>query len=359
MPPMPPLPQAAAEPDPLDPSAGDFIDIDLKELNRKAYEAYNSGLYLDAARAYLALLELNITDASAIYNLACCYGVLGEGPLAASYLVRSVRAGFENIDHMQRDPDFNKVRGTPRFDGVVDSIAAAFEKRESAQENVGFLMTPSLLPYRIHFPAGYDAESSRTLVVGLHGFGSDPDNFSGLWEGFGEADFIFAAPQAPYPFAVGSAVGFSWRLHNAGEDDKERSARAAERYVVELVNHLKNEHLIDAVFLLGFSQGGAHTYTVGIRHHEIFDGMISFGGWLEMEKLQQDEIERANHSRVFISHGSEDRVVDFEAGSQARSILSDAGYDVTFSSFEGGHRVPEEELRKVVEWLSKSPALHP
>jgi len=353
------MPEVAAETDPLDPSSGNFIDTDLMELNRKAFEAYSSGRFLDAVKGYLSLLELNITDASAIYNLACCYGMLGEGPLAAGYLIRSVRAGFENIEHMQEDPDFDKVRGTPRFDTVADSIAMAFKRKKSALGTSGFLMTPSLLPYRIHLPAGYDAGSPRTLVAGLHGLGSSRDKFAGLWERLGESDFIFAVPQAPYPFAVGSGVGFSWWLLNADEDDKERSARAAERNVVDLVSHLKKEYLIDAVFLLGFSQGGAHTYTVGIRHHEIFDGMISFGGWFETERLQQDEIDRANGLRVFISHGTEDRVVEFEAAAQARSILSDAGYEVTFSSFEGGHRVPEEELRKVMSWLSSSPAVHP
>ena len=72
--------------EPLLKGIGDFLDVELNTYRKKARDAYQSGKYEESAKYYLALLRYDIHDAISIYNLACCYGLMGEEALATKYL---------------------------------------------------------------------------------------------------------------------------------------------------------------------------------------------------------------------------------------------------------------------------------
>lgn len=339
--------------DPMAPDAGDFLDTDLGGLGRRAYDAYQAGEYDSAAACYLELLSYNITDASAIYNLACCYGLMGEPELAGTYLRRSFRAGFDDIDHAQQDPDFENVRGKEVFDAVFDSIAAAFEQKKSMLGEAVWIRHPSFRPCHVRVPEGFDPEQEHVLVLGLHGYGANPESFAGLWDRFENPGFIYAALQAPYPFSVGNELGYSWTIRLEDKELGNKARLLSESYVVETVRELGRKYKVSGVYLLGFSQGSGTAYTVGIKNHRLLKGIICFAGWLDTEWLGTTMMQDAKGLRVFIAHGKDDRVVEPEVGTKARDELKNLGYDVTFLEFDGGHQVPAEPLRKAQEWMNQ------
>ena len=49
-------------------------------------------------------------------------------------------------------------------------------------------------------PDDYDSTIAHTLVIALHGFGGTSESFLRLSEPFTDAGFIYAAPEAPYPY---------------------------------------------------------------------------------------------------------------------------------------------------------------
>ncbi|MFQ5906518.1 MAG: hypothetical protein ACE5JA_08090 [bacterium] len=331
---------------------GDFLDIDLTAYQKKAYEAYNSTDYETAARYNLAFLRYNVRDANSIYNLACCYGLLGKASLAAKYLERAVRAGFGDIEHMRGDPDFDKVRGRRIFDETVDSIALRIEGKEKLAGKVLHVGAPALFKCRIRLPENYDSTLTYPLVVALHGLGSNPDRFITLWEKMGEPELIFASPQAPYAFSVGGGVGYSWGIRVSGDEELwEKASAMTEEYIVEAVQNLSKHYKADRVYLLGFSQGCAFAYGAGVKHHSLFDGLICFGGWLDTDWLTEEAVRAARGLKVFIAHGKDDRVVKYEEGIKAKEILENHGWSVTFRDFRGGHRVPAEAARQAAEWI--------
>ena len=340
--------------DPLDPAAGDFLDLNLDSLRHSAHEAYQVGDYQLAARTYLDILARNITDNGSIYNLACCYGLMGEPELAARYLARAFRAGFDDIVHVNRDPDFEPVRGKERFDEVVDSISTAAENRKAELGAAFRVAAPVLLKYRLHLPADYDSTLARPLLVGLHGLGSSADRFARLWSRFDEPGFIYAVPQAPYPFSVGTDVGYSWYTRVHGDSAATvRSRLMTEKYILDVVRDVRERCAVSDVYLFGFSQGCAFTYATAIRNPEPFTGIICFGGWLDTDWLSETDIRNANGLRAFIVHGRQDTGVDYENSTDARDLLKRHGYDVTFVDFDGGHRVPVEHLKLAVEWMQR------
>jgi len=52
-----------------------YLDIDFERLAASANEAYMGEDYDTAISLYLDFLEHNSRDATALYNLACCYGL--------------------------------------------------------------------------------------------------------------------------------------------------------------------------------------------------------------------------------------------------------------------------------------------
>jgi predicted esterase len=339
--------------DPLREDAGDFLDFDLAQARALAFQAYQQQDYEEAARRYLIVLRQNIDDATSIYNLACCYGLMGEAALAAKYLQRAADAGFENLTHLMRDHDFDRVRGQEVFDAAVEAVAAQLLATRAEGGRIMYLGAPSLLPCRVRAPEDLDPEKSYRLVVGLHGVGDNPKRFIERGGNFGLPECIFVVPQAPYAYQTTTGIGYSWWLSAPQEEQvKDESIALSSDYVADMVDKLRDLYRISEVYLFGFSQGAAFSYQVGIRNPDLIDGIISFGGWLDTDRLTDDMIEWAKSLRVFIAHGRQDEANRFIRAEEAVDILSEHGYDVTFYPFDGGHELAADALRAATEWLA-------
>lgn len=335
-----------------------FLDVDLKELEKQAREAYQAEEYEKAAELYLKLLRRNVTDGGNIYNLACCYGLLGKAEHAAKFLEKSFDAGFRNVGWMKNDPDFEKIKETEVFKTVIARLEEKVKEKEAGKGDTTYISASAEFRCRIKFPDGYDPNKAYPLLVGLHGYGSDPESFVGLYERFENPGFIYAVPQAPYPYLRGNEQGYSWSAPVPDENPaSERSKLESEEYVAGLVRHLKNEYKVGDTYLLGFSQGCGMTYTTGIKNHELFKGLIGFGGWFSEEWLVEKagiDLKKMNDLRIFVAHGTKDTLVKPEEGIKARDILKEHGYDVTFYEFDGAHTVPKEALLEVQKWMEEA-----
>jgi predicted esterase len=229
-----------------------------------------------------------------------------------------------------------------------------------------YIEGPSLFECLVVLPEEYDPARSYPLVVGLHGGGSSAERFVTLWEDFEKRGFIYAVPRGPYPWPGEKEVLYDWALYPAGDVSLiNRATELTEEYIVCLVQCFHERYKVDGVHLLGFSQGAIIAYTVGIKHHHLFKGLVCFGGpgllaplyspftgSFNSAWLTETAIEGARNVRVFIAHGEDDQTVEYELGTRSRGVLTDHGYDVTFRSFEGGHSVPPREiLAQVVGWI--------
>ena len=343
------------DPDSIDPfaeNAGDFLDLDVSELKDAAWGYYTDGDYTTAAQYYLALLSYNITDGSSIYNLACCYGLLGDADRAAEFVQRAFNAGYTDVDWISWDPDFESVRETPVFQTTLIQLSLQVEAERAELGGLIYLDAQGFFECRVMLPDDYDPARQYPMIVGLHGYGSNIDRFIGLYDRFENHDFIYATPRAPFPFFNGSDLGYSWNEGDQNDPDFwMRSTENAIEYVAGAVEQLKDRYNVGEVYLLGFSQGCSLAYMAGIKHHDLFDGLICFGGWLDNEYLDESTIKSANDTRIFIGHASDDRVVDFESAIAARDLLTEYGFDVTFFEFEGGHTVPEPGVHWVEQWI--------
>lgn len=333
-----------------DPQQGTFLDQlpDAGLAFSRADSAYRAADYELSAALWLEGLRAQPWNSGSIYNLACCYGLLGRGELAAAYLERAWKAGFDDIEHILWDPDFDPVREDPSFSSLLDSLqqAAALTEEELGQELIFSASGP--FRCRVKLPDGYDGTSPVPLVLGIHGLGDSPDRFIGLWEVVGDYGCIFAVPQAPTPYLVGSRIGYTWYT---GDDEASWVASAIQSrdYVLTLLDTLEEMYAISDVYLFGYSQGGGMTYMAGLHAPERFTALAPFSGWLDMSVVTPEEIDAASGIPVRIVHGEQDRMVEYSSALFADSLLDAEGYDVELTTFQGEHMFYRDALRAFLE----------
>ncbi|MCP4580608.1 MAG: hypothetical protein GY839_03265 [candidate division Zixibacteria bacterium] len=328
--------------DPLDENIGDFLDGDLQLYRQEADNAYRSGDYEKAARYYLLVARYNSSDAVAIYNLACCYGLLGEAKLAGKYIERAVKAGYENISYIKTDPDFNNVRGQEPFDGAIKNAAKNIEAKIAALGQTIFINGTALFEGRIKLPENYDPNKAYPLLIGLHGLGSDADEFITLWNSFTKPEFIYVALQGHYPVLGENRIGYSWSLRIAQEEGMTNDdIFIAVEYIAQTASGIAKNYKISDTFVMGFSQGATFTYLAGINYPELFEGIFCFGGRFPADLLSEQAVKNASDKlRIFISHGKNEPGNSFTQAITSREALKSYGYDVKFSPHDGAHVPP-------------------
>ena len=295
--------------DPLQENIGDFLDQDLSQIDWIARTAFQRKNYKQAAQNYLFLLMHKVDDPNTIYNLACCYGQMGKAELAAKYLIRAVNAGFTNLDRIKTDNDFNKVRRNKNFNNNIEKI-------ENWVGNLGstiYIKASKLIKCQLQLPKNYNSQKKYTLLIGLHSNGGQADDFIQLWNGFKNQDFIFAAPQGTYrkdKRPDSKMEQYSWDIDVQDEELWKQGDPLSEDYILEIANHILIQYKIKDIYLLGFSQGAAYTFLTGIKHTDIFKGIICFAGKIpETDKsysiLSKADIKNGNKLKVFIAQVQE------------------------------------------------------
>ncbi|MBD3277645.1 MAG: hypothetical protein GF388_05035 [Candidatus Aegiribacteria sp.] len=342
-----------------------IMDTNPTELIREAVEAYREENYPAAAEFYIhALLSDLENNPVVLYNLACCYGLMGEEELSGNALVMAAEAGFDRIELINTDPDLDNVKEGLYFQecmGQVEEIihADAHRNSESVLGDRLYLEFPSMQTIRVHLPEGYDQAEPCDLVLTLHGYSGDVTEFSGRWSAFEESDFIYASLQAPYAFEAEGHTVYSWTVYGSspwdGQDmpdeqmDElfESSLDLSSDMVVATAEKLTEEYTVDRLFLLGFSQGGILTYWTAFRHPELLDGIAVFSGVLEEETASDEMLESASTIPVFLGRGAQED----DRALLARDRLTEAGFDVTFHEYQGGHYFPDSSLRAFQDWM--------
>jgi predicted esterase len=337
--------------DPMDPTAGDFLDLDLGTYCELGMESYGEGDYRMAARYFLAYLTRNSTDYEIIYNLACCYGLLGEPELASLYLRRAYSAGFFDLELARSDPDFDEVRDSPAFETAMDMMErASAPTPEYTGES--FLFTgPSASTCLYRLPEGYDDSLAVPLVIGLHGYGDSPENFIRLWGLFDSPRFIYACPRAPYPVLLSGEIGWSWFMTAGNPLETAGMDRLTIDFIMAAIDSLKARFSISSVFLVGFSQGCATTWLTGLQKPQEFSGIIGLGGRLETAAVPESLLVPALGLPAFVGNGTQDVKAPPVDGEDAARFLSEHGFEVTLRTWDGGHRMYRSILLEVQSWI--------
>ncbi|MGA9521264.1 MAG: phospholipase [Myxococcaceae bacterium] len=183
-------------------------------------------------------------------------------------------------------------------------------------------------------PRTYDATRAAPLLVFFHGAGADRNQ--GLAIIRDDAETLGAILLIPE-----SQEGtWDFILDEYGED------------VAALDEALKRtftQFSIDPgrVAASGFSDGASYALSLGLANGDLFSHVIAFSPGFAAPR------EMHGAPRLFISHSPTDRVLPISRTSR-RLVpkFQEAGYDVHYFEYEGGHQVPTEVRQEALRWFT-------
>lgn len=222
-------------------------------------------------------------------------------------------------------------------------------------------------------PAG---QTPRLGVVLCHGYGASGTDLVGLVPALCQIDDSFADgvewlfPEAPLSLAeYGLPGGRAWwelsiarlqmqlsqgRWHELRDTNPDGidEARSALTESIELWR-TECSLPMSRVVLGGFSQGAMVAIETTAALTEPPAGLIAFSGALIRESAWRSGLKSKPGLPVFQSHGQYDNVLPYQGGIWLRDMLAEAGADVEFVEFSGGHQISFEVLEVAAAFLRK------
>lgn len=187
----------------------------------------------------------------------------------------------------------------------------------------------------IYVPAGYDVRKSAPLILMLHGAGGSAQHALPLLRSLAdEAGTILLAPDSRRQ---------TWDIIEGGYGpDVDFIDRVLEQTFIRYAVDTKH------IAIAGFSDGASYALSLGVTNGDLFTHVIAFSPGFMVSSS------RHGQPSLFISHGTEDRVLPIEVCS--RKIVPQAkkvGYGVLYREFNGPHTVPGETASEAMEWFLK------
>jgi phospholipase/carboxylesterase len=357
--------------------ASEGLAITPAGLERKALAAMERGAYDEATAILTELLERVPEAPRPLYNLACCASRLGDLGDAAEHLRAAWDAGFRDLEFIRSDPDLQPLRESRRGKKLIKRLEAEHRREQRLRGAPLLFEAPVLAGARVVAPATLEPDRRYPLVVALHGNGGSADRFAGLFVAAGlDPDVIVVAPQGPYPTRQLNGFGYSWfpspdlfaELVDVGDASKNDDARrqtleqreieVSTRHILAAIDAVEHAYPVDreAVYVLGFSQGGVLAYTLGLNHPHRFTGLIAIGTLLRLGHASPETIAAAaGEIRALVCHSPMDEAVAIDEGKAAARRLHEAGVDTRFVRYDGGHQLTAGLLATVARWIEGSP----
>ncbi len=185
----------------------------------------------------------------------------------------------------------------------------------------------------LYVPESYSADRPAPLAVMLHGAGGHArGGIAPLQPLADKAGLLLFAPDSRRQ---------TWDVIHGGYG-------ADVAYIDSALSRIFERYAVNParVAVGGFSDGASYALSIGLTNGALFTHVIAFSpGFMA-------PAERQGKPRIYISHGTRDRVLPIDACSR-RLVprLQREGYDVLYREFDGPHTVPEEIAQEGLSWF--------
>ena len=181
------------------------------------------------------------------------------------------------------------------------------------------------MPYVLFVPSSYTPGKPAPLIVDLHGLNITPlmqmlfDGTTDLAERYG---FIVVAP-------MGFSLSGWWGARSG------RPGELSELDAMTVLKRVREQYAVDGdrIYLMGHSMGGAGTYHLGGKYHDIWAGIapISAAGGI----TDAAAADRFRSFATLLMHGEKDSIVSANGSRRAATLLQGAGAQHLYLEFPG------------------------
>lgn len=152
------------------------------------------------------------------------------------------------------------------------------------------------------------------------------------------------------PYVDPEEGGFSWWIKGA-EDRKEQIDKSAQS-IKEIITQVKKVEDLNPnhIIALGFSQGGAILSRVVYSNPSLISKLALLSSFALSANIDNCNL---SNLKVYIAHGTEDKVVSFDYNQQSILNLSKFGAKYTVVTDETGHKIGRNGMKGLKAFLIK------
>lgn len=124
--------------------------------------------------------------------------------------------------------------------------------------------------------------------------------------------------------------------------------------LIRFIENLHKKHKFDKlkVFLGGFSQGAVMSLSVALKKPELLYGILFLSGKMpDGAEALESKMENYKKLKIFMSHGTEDKVLTIEDARIVKSFLEKHNFLLEYHEFPMPHTINRETLTSLVYWL--------
>jgi phospholipase/carboxylesterase len=196
------------------------------------------------------------------------------------------------------------------------------------------------------------AEPHKLLVI-LHGWTGDERSMWPFTQKL-SPNYAILAPRAPSAAPEG---GYSWREIRPGSwgmatlEDFRSSAEA----LLAMITAWSAENGFDDGWfdVMGFSQGAAMTYTLGLLYPERVRRLVVLAGFIPEGGEALVTLERLADKPVFVTHGRQDDMLPVELARWAAGLLEAAGVRLTYCESDAAHKVSRQCIKEMEVFMEE------
>lgn len=237
------------------------------------------------------------------------------------------------------------------------------------QTTVGMLTESCFVPHR------YEPNYPYPLLVMFHNRGSDEQQMERRLPSMSWRNYVGLSLRGPEPVVKGEThVGYGWGSDFARRDrivppteivsDGEFIRRRLFDGVTDPIDRLEDAvfsavrqtrrslHIhSERIFLVGYGEGAAVAYRLGLTYPERFAGVVAINGWMPGGFRPFAKLDACRNFRVLVVHGEWNGRSKIESVRRDVGVMRSAGLRVAFQSYPSAHRLTAAMLSDVDTWL--------
>lgn len=193
----------------------------------------------------------------------------------------------------------------------------------------------------------------KNIVVALHGYGDNAQNFASLADEIRSDNTLWLAVQGPKnsPHGFGGAQWYD--LFGDPKAEVENSFAQLSTFL-ETVTKATNTPMKNT-FLFGFSQGAYLSLYTGLRLKQPLAGVIALSGYLAQHHRIPTLSDEMKSMPIFLAHGNQDQVVLPHMYFETKDVLASLGMSKVEAHLYNnlGHSICPDEARHIEKFLKE------
>lgn len=194
------------------------------------------------------------------------------------------------------------------------------------------------------------------ILILLHGLGSNENDLFGLVQHLPDSLLILSL-RAPRTIKEGSYRWYDLQWIDGKPKGNVAELEESRDMLIRFIEDLHKKHKFDKqkVFLGGFSQGAVMSLSVALKKPELLNGILFLSGKMpDGAEAVADKKENYKKLKVFMVHGTEDKILSIEASRNVKSFLDKNNFQIECHEYPMPHTINRETLNALVAWLKKS-----